>query len=242
MVPSIPIFRPFRCFSRPTDWTSRPGTAIALGVGAAVVFAVLIYVTGVVVAAQTGGTVTVDNPDHPGEGICENRPANFPEPTGCDEPETVERDVGNLLLEAFDTVAVVAFVGYLFAWLFGAGVLHLGAWLAGGDGTISDTYAIGAWGGVATLVTSIPGIALLGAAFLSVDFAGAAGQEAMVEAMRTEVRSLGPLIAGLGLLGSTWQAVLWYAGLVGLHDLDDDRALFLTGVLWLLSVLGSLSN
>lgn len=190
------------------------------------------------------GTVAVDNPAYPGDALCEN-PAfedAYPEGFdrgGCDEPKTVQRDTDAIVNQAFVDVAGLLLFVWLFMWVLGGLALHAAAWLANGRGTIGDSFAIASWSGAASALTAIPSLVVLAFAIRSAEFAPS-DPERSQQAFEAAIAPVEPYLLLFGLIGTTWQAVVWYAGLVGLHDLDESRAAVVAGAFWLVLMLGSL--
>lgn len=244
MVPLTPLHRPFATFREPPKWITNPAVIVGLTLGSAVLLAVAVYALGQVLAAQTTGTVTVDNPAYPGDAFCENpafeetQPDRY-QPGGCDEPETVERDPSAIVSEAFAQVAGLLLFGWLFLWLLGGIALHVAAWLANGRGTPGDSFAIASWSGAASALTAIPSVVVLALAVQSTDIA-MSDPERTRQTLEAAIGPVEPFLLLFGLIGTTWQAVIWYAGLVELHDVDGARAAFISGVFWLLLMAGSL--
>lgn len=244
MLPPTPLHRPFSAFRDPPRWITRPGVILGLALGSAVFLTAAVYVFGQVLAAQTTGTVAVDNPAYPGDGFCNNPAAQEAMPeghrvTGCDEPKTVQRDASAIVEEAVVQIVGLVFFGWLFMWLVGAGALHVAAWIARGRGTAAESFAIASWSGAASALASIPSLVVLTLAIRSSDVELSDPERAR-QTLEAAIAPVEPLLLVLALLGTTWQAVVWYAGLRELHDLDASRAAFIAVVFWLTLLLGSL--
>lgn len=243
MAPVTPLLRPFRFFSDPPGWSRSPAVTLGLVLASTAALTAMVYGLGFVVAGELSGTVTVDNPAYPGDAFCDDSSfggsAFDEELRGCEEPATIERDVSTMVMDAFDEVAAMMLFLFPLLWLLGGAVLHAAVWLARGDGTVGDTYWIAAWSGVASALLAIPGFLLVAAAVRSADL-DQADPDAIVASLEASVAGLEPILFGVSLLGATWQAVLWFAGLVGVHDLDEGRALAVAGVLWLFLLVGGL--
>lgn len=244
MFPPTPLHRPFSAFRNPPRWITRPGVIFGLALGSAVLLAAAVYVFGQVLAAETTGTVTVDNPAYPGDGFCENPAAREAMPedhrvTGCDESETVQRDSSAIVEQAVPQIVGMVFFGWLLLWLLGAGGLHVAAWIARGRGTAAESFAIASWSGAAAALASIPSFVVLTLAVRSADIE-LSDPERTQQSFDAAIAPVEPYLLLLGLLGTIWQALVWYAGLRGLHDLDGSRAAFISGLFWLILMLGSL--
>lgn len=232
MLSKVPAIHPYHCFSERLDWIRRPRVVLAVAVLSAALVAAALYGAGVLVASQTTATVAVDNPDHPGEHFCENRPAELTGATGCEESPTIEREVSSLVRSSFATAAALSFGGFLGSWLLGGAVLHVAARYSDGIGTTFDTYAIAAWSVVPVAATGVLGAAVVAATLLSAGFGDAASGEAAADAVGEGVTHALPFVVLLGIVGATLQARIWYAGLVGLHHVEESRAGQIAGGLW----------
>lgn len=242
MLPSTPLHRPVGFFSDPPRWRWSPPVAVAVAFVTGFVLAILVYLLGDVVANQFTGTVTVDNPAYPGDVICEgptadefsDHPVSMEE--RCDEPPTVERDPAPYVREAFSEVAFYLFVGWLFMWAVGAILLHVGAKVADGEGMMRQTFAIAAWSGVPIVLTSLPTTVIVANRLQSAEFT-LESPEAARQTIETAIAPVEPILLAFSVVGTVWQATIWYGGLRGLHDVDRSRAAIVAGVFWVFTLL-----
>jgi hypothetical protein len=245
MVPSTPLHRPVGFFSDPPRWRWSPTVAVGLAFVTGLVLAITIYWLGGVIADQFGGTVTVDNPAYPGGPFCEGpgadafseRPESMGDP--CDEPAQFERDPEPYVQEAVAEVTFFAFVGWMLTWAVGAILLHVGAKVADGRGAMRQTFAIAAWSGVPVVLTSLPAAVVLANRFRSVELT-LEDPDASRQAIESAVAPVEPILLAFTVIGTIWQAAIWYGGLRGLHDVDRGPAAIVAGVFWVVTVLLSL--
>lgn|GEM_PF-313570 len=242
VLPPTPFHRPVTFFSDAPRWARSPAVAVGVAVGSALLLAIAVYALGVEFASQFSETVTVDNPAYPGDQFCEINDGSFPSgPEGhdpCDEPATVERDTGPMVREAFNEVAVYAFIGWMLAWAVGVILLHVGAKVADGVADMSDTFAIAAWSGVPSAVATLPTVAVIAYALRSEDLT-LEDPETTQAAIEAALASVEPILLVLAVVGTTWQAAVWYGGLRGLHDLDRQKAGVVAAVFWVITLLMS---
>ncbi|WP_276271085.1 YIP1 family protein [Haloarcula litorea] len=228
---------------RPGQFFERRVDALG-GVRAAGLAGLVSVLTTLVLAAvlraftqQFGGTVTVDNPAYPGEVFCEDGGVAGTTPRGCSEPETVQREISALLWQAVTDLLPWLVIGLVVVWV-GLGVaLYVGAWLAGGSGSVGATLEVTAWGLVPTLVSSVVAGATLVAFASGADLSGGGSA-----ALLSEVRALQAGVSGLVLLaiqlgGAAWQAYVWTGGLRVVHGLGRGTAAVIAGLVAVVPVL-----
>ncbi|MBV0923785.1 YIP1 family protein [Halomicroarcula limicola] len=191
--------------------------------------------------AMFTGTTTVDNPSYPGDMICED--GAFAEmnmtvtTSGCDLPKRKSVEISSLLWDEVAGVVPWLVVGFVVVWFVLAVALHVGAWLGGGTGRFGQTLEVAAWGFLPTLVTSVVGGAAL-LFFASRTDLSASSPEALLPA----IRSLQSGVSGLTLLliqllGATWQAYVWAAGLRVVHEVSRRAAVAVAVLVALVPVL-----
>lgn len=245
MLPSTPLHRPVGFFSDPPRWRWSPAVAVGVAFVTGLVLAIVVYWLGQVVADQFTGTVTVDNPAYPGDVFCDGPAADeFADEPGslaerCEEPAQVERDPEPYVQEAVAELAFFTFVGWMILWAAGAILLHVGAKVAGGEGMMRQTFAIAAWSGVPSVLTSLPAAVILAEELQSAELT-LDDPEASQQAVEAAVAQAEPLLFAFSLVGTVWQAAIWYGGLHGLHDVDRGPAAVVAGVFWVAMVLMSL--
>ncbi|MFC7071124.1 YIP1 family protein [Halobaculum lipolyticum] len=234
--PRTPLLRPHRYFEA---HDGSPPVAHAL---AAVAVVTLVTAGGVAVflgefAAALDVPVTVDNPAYPGDPFCENTALEMT-PAGCDEPATVERDLGALVAAEYGWLPGAVFLIVPLFWLLQGAALHAGSAVAGGEGAFGDTLVVAGWGLVPSLVrvggvgallvyrirtTPLPGTADGAADALAAAFAG--------------LESVGLLAAGVV---AVWAGAVRLYGLAAARDLSTGEAAAVVGALTLVGLLAEL--
>jgi len=239
-VPRTPLLHPDDYFEAHTPGHSIARTlALAVLVAAGTTAGVLAI--GWVVTQSIDATVAVDNPAHTPDWVCEQQREAFtdqPTPGGCAQsvPETVDRDLGDLVWDAFVDRMPLVFVAVFVAWVVVAGVLHALSALVGGEGSFADTLAVAAWGGVPTLLQVIAGLAEISLRLQSVSFGSNPEQVASeIQRLAATGHSL-PWYLVVAVV-ALWQGYLFAFGLVHARDLDLDAAALVAGVLALASFL-----
>lgn len=214
------LFTPWTFFERRAEDLRLGGGAVLF---AGVWVALLVVLAGAlwVLTDQMTGTVTVDNPDRPPEWACGG---SFEEmtvtPSGCGEPATVTRHVGDLLWQEVSGILPVLFVVGLALSVVIAGALHVGALIAGGDGRFGATFEVAAWGMVPTLLTGTVGATLLIAFALTTDLSMGNPDQVVAQLRQLQGGAFGLGATVLGLVGAVWQAYVWAGGLLAVHDLE----------------------
>ena len=214
--------------------------ALTVGVVALVTFATILGVVGLGAAfdATVDREVTVDNPDRPPESTCEtfgdDEDSLIAEQ--CDQPERVDVNVGEELQSAAGDYVGYALIGVLIWWVVFALALHGGARLAGGAGSIGDSFTIAAWAIAAEGARLAAGLAAIWYALATTTVEGAT-----VEAIATEIVAAisamqGPLLAASAVVIAV-QWVVVVGGLEAYHDLDRGVAGAVAGVFALLGFL-----
>jgi hypothetical protein len=167
----------------------------------------------------------MDNPEHVPEWACENyAESDISTPSGCDPsvPETVERDVGALVVQKYSWLPLAALVLVPLLWLFEAGVLHLGTVFVGGEGPLSDTLAVAGWG----MVPSVARLLGVGAVLLyqlrTTPIPGSAGGS--VAALEAAFAGLGALSLGAAVLVAVWGGAVRVYGLSSARDVTTGEA------------------
>jgi len=196
-----------------------------------------IFALGAAFDATIDREVTVENPDRPPEATCES----FGDDDSlvgerCDRPKRVDVDVGEELRSATgDYVAYGAF-GVPIWWGIFALALHGGARLAGGSGSVGDSFVIAAW-------AILPEIVRLGGGIAAVWYAlsTTAVDGATIEAIANEiVAAIGAMQAPLLGVSAVVIAVQWVivvGGLEATHGLDRGTAGTVAGAFAVLGFL-----
>lgn len=213
MAPRTPLRDPGPFFRSQPDWARLFRTPLLLGFGAVLFVGGAYYGVSLAVAELASGTVVVDNPAYPGDYYCDSelgRP-----PTGCSEPATLERSQSAVFAESVREVgfmlSVLTFFGFL-----GSVILLAGAsFRYHGEGSLSNSVRVAAWGTVPFALVLTANALILGYTLLesgtTYEVGGTVGRSFAVMGFATVVASL-------------WAAYLWYAGLRLLHGVSDRQA------------------
>lgn len=225
--PRTPLLRPDRYFAVHDSPPARHALA-------AVACVTLVTAAGTAVllgefAAAVDTTVTVDNPAYPGDAFCDNPAAReTPTPSGCGEPATVERDLGELVADELSWLPLAMVVAVPSFWLFEAVALHVGSGLAGGNGSFRDTAIVAGWG----LAPSLLRVGVVGAWIVD------RLRSVTVSETTNTADALQTVIAGVEPIGLAAAVVvaLW-AGVIRAYGLASVRALPLSTAGWVVGLL-----
>ena len=228
--PRTPLLRPDSYFER------HDGSPPLAHAAAAVAVVTLVTAGGLAVflgefAAALDVPITVDNPAYPGEMFCED--SMFDDtPTGCSEPETVERSLGALVAEELSWLPPATVVLVPLFWLVQGGVLHAASALADGEGAFADTLTVAGWG----MVPSLARLLAVGALVIYRLRTAALPRtpEGAVDALRAAIGG----VEVSGLLAAV--AVAVWAGVIRTYGLADARDLSVGTAAWVVGVLTAL--
>lgn len=207
--------------------TVRPRSgAVAVGLVLLVTVSTVagILALGAAFDATIDSEVTVDNPDRPPEATCETW-GDDDSLIGerCDRPKRIEVDVGEELRSATGDYVAYALFGVPIWWGIFALVLHGGARLAGGSGSVGDSFVIAAWAILPEILRLAAGLAAIRYALSATTVDGAT-----IEAIANEiVAAIGTMEATLLAASALVIAVQWVivvGGLEAAHDLDRGTA------------------
>jgi hypothetical protein len=182
--------------------------------------------------------VTVDNPDRPPESTCEA----FGEEDDsliaerCDQSQRIDVDVGEELQGAAGEYAGYAAIGVPIWWAIFALVLHGTARLAGGAGSVGDSFVIAAWAIAAELARLVAGLAAIWYALATTTVEGATMESIANEIVAAISAVEGPLLAASAVVIAV-QWVVVVGGLEAYHDLDRGVAGAVAGGFALLGLL-----
>jgi len=194
--------------------------AFAVVVVLAVATAVATVLVGSMLAGAIDATVTMDNPERPPDWMCEETQPSTPT-VGCDQPETVERDVGTLVSEAVtDYVPFVLFAPFVM-WLVAGVVVFLAGLVAGGSPSLRGSVALSGWAAVPELFRLVVGLVAVGYALSTTTITSVARAEAAVEAALAPVE---PVLALATVVTVAWQWHLLSGGLVAEADVGRRAA------------------
>lgn len=197
--------------------------ALVVVAGVAVALIVGIYGLGVVFDATIDETVTVDNPDQPPDWVCETHDEDSPLADSCDEPDRIDVDAGAELRDATTGFLHYGPIGALVLWVLFSVPLHVGARLAGGEGSVGDTFVVAAWALVPEVLRMIAGIAVIGYALAVAEVRG----DSMEELATDVVAAIGATSEPLLVASAVTIALQWWivvGGLEVLHDLSRRKA------------------
>lgn len=172
-------------------------------------------------ANEMTGTTEIDNPNRPSEVTCDTfGETEIGAPSGCDEPETVTVEIGELFWEQAVEQLPALFVGGLLLWLLIGGGLHLfGSGLIG-DGSFGQTLEVVAWSMLLNVLAVAVSVSLL---LLAAQQVGLAVSDP--EMLSSHVRRLTATTPGIGVqivqvVALVAQVGVWTAGLAVVHRVD----------------------
>ena len=233
MVPAARTLR--QLLASPVDFFEEhpPAETLPLAAGVVVLFSLAlvgsILAVGMLAAGAVDATVTMDNPDRPPEQICSGYEdeADSVIAEDCDEPETVERDVGTLIQEEMSDFLWIGFVGPFVLWALSTVVLYVGATIMDGTPSFEGTLAVAGWAALPELGRAAVGVAGLAIAFRNVTVTD---PDRVVDAMEAAMAPVEPLLVVASLLTLAWQWYLLSAGLSTDADIDMAAAAVAVGV------------
>ncbi|KKF39715.1 hypothetical protein FK85_26360 [Halorubrum saccharovorum] len=204
-------------------WLKPDNQMFTVGV---VVFVTLAATLGIVALgaafdATIDREVTVDNSDRPPESTCEafGDDEDSLVAEQCDEPERIDVDVGEELQSASGDYVGYALIGVPIWWAIFALALHGGARLAGGAGSLGDSFVIAAWAIAAELARLVAGLAAIWYALATTTVDGTTMESIAREIVAAISAMQGPLLAASAVvIGVQWVVVV--GGLEAYHDLD----------------------
>ena len=204
----------------------RAGTvAVAMLVAVTIGTALGIVALGAVFDAAVDQRITVDNPDRPSESTCET----FGDESGsmfaeeCDEPERIEVDAGKELRDAATGLVHYGLLGVPLWWALFAVALHVGARVAGGSGSVGDSFVIAGWAIGAELLRLAAGLAAIWDTLSNAAISGSTGETVASDVVAAITGATGPLLVA-SAVGIAIQWVVVVGGLEAEHDLDRRAA------------------
>lgn len=213
--PLAALLTPRRFFAE-----SEQGSSFAAAVAVVTAVAILVSLSaaglGLLFASTVDGTVPVDNPDRPPEPFCQGPDLDVQD--GCDEPETIERDAGELIWEAFRSLVPWVFLGTYLYWLVQGTLVHLLTRAFGGAGHWSETMAVLGWATPAALLQAFGVLAFF--AWLTAGESITASSEARLQAEFEMLLASVPEFNVLALVVGLWQVAIVAYGLAETHDVD----------------------
>lgn len=182
-----------------------------------------ILLVGSMLAGAIDATVTMDNPDRPPEGVCEQH-ADDPNSIlgeNCDEPETIERDAGALAREAVYDYLWVALVGPFVLWIVGGVVVYAAGRFTGGTPSFPGTLALAGWAALPEFLRLAAGLVGLRVALAGVTITEPERGVAVLEAAMAPVE---PVLLTVSLVTAGWQWYLLTGGLTREADISREAA------------------
>ncbi len=231
------LLRPRRFFS-----SSPYGDSLAVGLVVVLLVALAltagILALGAVFDATIDATVTMDNPDRPDDWVCEQLGADADSPMydACQEPAQIERDLGSMLREATAGFLHYGFLGVGIWWLLAAGAVHVGARVAGGEGTIGDSLTVAAWALVPELLRLVVGIAAIYHAIETATI-DAASPEAFRDELLAAFAGIETPLLVASLVTIVWQWWILRGGITERHDVSTLAAGTVAGVVAVVALL-----
>jgi len=220
------LLEPRTFFEEHGTTSTLPVAALAV-VGLAIALAVGVTIVAGMLAGAVQGTVMVDNPDRPPQGICDAFDNDSRVSEGCDEPAEIERDAGSLVREAANgLVGTVVFAPFLL-WLAGGVTVYLGGLLVGGDTSLSGSFSVAGWAAVPEFARLLAGLAILRFALADVTISNL---ESAPAAVRAAIAPVEPFVALASLLTAAWQLSILSAGLAVEADISRGTAAVVTGI------------
>lgn len=179
-------------------------------------------------AAALDTMVTVDNPAYPGDSFCED--SSFENtPSGCDQPKTVERNLGAMVADELSWLAPASVVLVPFWWLVQAGVLYVSGSLAGGSGSFADVATVAGWGMAPSLARLVVVLGFLMMRLQSVSVPD--DPENAIAVLQSAISG----IEAVGLLAvlvvAVWAGAIRMYGLAEAHDIPTSTAGAIVGLL-----------
>lgn len=218
--PRTPLLRPNRYF-RAQD--GKPPLARAAAVVAVVTIAVA---AGMAVlldqfAAALDTPVTVDNPAYPGDAFCED--GTFEQtPSGCDEPETVERNLGAMVAEELSWLPMASLVLVPLWWLWHTVVLYGSGKIAGGSGNLAATATVAGWGMAPSLLRLVVVLGFVVTQLQSV--AVPADPENAVAVLQSAIAGVELIGLAAVLIVGVWAGAIRAYGLADAHEIPVPTA------------------
>jgi len=198
-------------FDSPRAGTVAVGMLVVVTVGTSAGIVAL----GGVFDATVDQRVTVDNPDRPPESTCEtfgdDPDSVFAEE--CDEPAQVEVDAGEELRDAASGYLHYGLLGVPLWWALFAVALHVGARVAGGSGSVGDSFVIAGCAIGAELLRLAAGLATIWYTLSNATISGSTGEAVAGDIVAAITGATGPLLVASAVA----IAVQWVIVVVGLE-------------------------
>lgn len=176
-----------------------------------------LYGVGWIFTTHIDGTVVITNPERPPDSVCDST-SDVIDQAGCDQPKQVERNVDTVIWSPISGMIGLALLAGPIVLLIAGILLHIGSWLAGGDGGLPPSFGIAAWGLVPQLLGIIVILPIL---YVVIDpiTVTPAGQISGTAVIRDQLQGVQPVSRVVTVIAAFWSAVIWRFGL------DHKRAL-----------------
>ncbi|ELZ44434.1 hypothetical protein C464_13625 [Halorubrum coriense DSM 10284] len=203
-------------FDSPQAGTVAVATVVVVTIGTSLGIVAL----GGVFDATVDQRITVDNPDRPPESTCETFGDDPDSVLGeqCDEPEQIEVDAGSELSDAANGYIHYGLLGVPIWWVAFALALHVGALVAGGSGSVGDSFVIAGWAIGAELLRLAVGIAAIWYTLSNATITGSTFEALSADLTAAITGATGPLLI-VSAVGIAIQWIVVVAGLEAEHDL-----------------------
>lgn len=199
--------------------------AVAMLVVVTIGTTVGILALGAVFDATVDQQITVDNPDRPSEPTCETF-GDDPDSLiaeQCDEPKQIEVDAGEELRDAAGGYIHYGLLGVPLWWIMFALALHVGARVAGGSGSVGDSFVIAGWAIGVELLRLAVGLAAIWYALSNATIAASTFDALTSDIVAAITGATGPLLVA-SAVGIAIQWVVVVGGLEAEHDLSRGAA------------------
>ena len=191
--------------------------AIGLVVLCTICLTVSFFLVGSMLAGTVDGTITIDNPDRPPGPFCDHHDTGSALSDSCSEPETVDRDAGELFQEAVGEVIWVALIGPFVLWV-GAGItLFVVGRVAGGTPSMKGALSLAGWAAIPEFVRLAAGLIGL---HLALDGLSVDDVDEIEHVVEPAIESVDPILMVVSLVVAGWQWYLLAGGLAEDADLS----------------------
>ncbi|MFW5939541.1 MAG: YIP1 family protein [Halolamina sp.] len=231
--PRTPLLRPDRYFSTPDGSPPLAHAAVVVAVvSVAVAGGMAVFLEQFAAALDT--SVTVDNPAYPGDSFCADSTFDRT-PSGCDEPSTVERNLGDMVTAELAWLPPASLVIVPLWWLLQTAVLHLTATAAGGSGRVAETATVAGWGMAPSLLRLVVvlGFAIWQLGTVSVP----ADPEDAMAVLQAAIAGIDVVGWGAILVVAVWAGAIRAYGLARTHEISESSAAGIVGALTLVGLL-----
>lgn len=231
--PRTPLLRPDRYFEQQDGSPPLAHAAIVVAVvTVAVAAGMAVLIDQFAAALDT--TVTVDNPAYPGDSFCEGS-AFETTPSGCDEPKTVERNLGAMVADELSWLAPASVVLVPLWWLWQSAVLYGAGSAAGGSGSFADVAVVAGWGMAPSLLRLV---AVLGFTIQRLQSVSVPNNpENAIAVLQSAISGIEAVGMVAVLVVAVWAGAIRIYGLAEAHDIPPSTAGLIVGFLTGIGIL-----